>query len=182
MRQFTIDVGNVTVDLAGHYIYHPGTPMGNIAISIQKGVNVTIQNGIIVGFTRGVFFNYPGGSTSNSGNIVQNLRLTNNGVRVTLFNAKGSIVRNNQITGPGSNVASTGIDIEGGGGNLVSANVVSAFGVCVFGEGGNYFTENMVSHAVIGFDLSNTDKYRFNTTFSCTAPFGGGTAVNPENN
>jgi hypothetical protein len=86
-----------------------------------------IKNGIIVGFTRGVFFNYPGGSTSNSGNIVQNLRLTNNGVRVTLFNAKGSIVRNNQITGPGSNVASTGIDIEGGGGNLVSGNVISAF-------------------------------------------------------
>jgi hypothetical protein len=56
------------------------------------------------------------------------------------------------------------------------------FGVCVFAEGGNYFFENMVSNAIIGFDLSGTDKYRFNTTFNCTAPFDGGTAVNAENN
>jgi hypothetical protein len=52
----------------------------------------------------------------------------------------------------------------------------------VFAEGGNYFFENMVSNAIIGFDLSGTDKYRFNTTFNCTAPFDGGTAVNAENN
>jgi hypothetical protein len=51
----------------------------------------------------------------------------------------------------------------------------------VFAEGGNYFFENM-SNAIIGFDLSDTDKYRFNTTFNCTAPFDGGTAVNAENN
>jgi hypothetical protein len=43
-------------------------------------------------------------------------------------------------------------------------------------------SENMVSNAVIGFDLSNTDKYRFNATFNCTAPFVGGTAVNAEHN
>lgn len=91
-------------------------------------------------------------------------------------------MRNNQINGPGSGVPGTGIDIEGGSGNLVNGNVISGFGVCVFGEGGNYFLENMVSNAVIGFDLSGTDKYRFNTTFNCTAAFDGGTAVNAENN
>ena len=83
--------------------------------------------------------------------------------------------------GPGSNVPSTGIDIEGGSGNLVTGNVVSGFGVCVFAEGGNYFLQNMASNAIIGFDLSSTDKYRFNTTFNCTAPFDGGTALNAEN-
>jgi hypothetical protein len=52
----------------------------------------------------------------------------------------------------------------------------------VFGGGGDYFAENMVSNAIIGFDLATADKYRFNTTFNCTAPFDWGTAVNAENN
>jgi hypothetical protein len=30
--------------------------------------------------------------------------------------------------------------------------------------------------------LGGTDKYRFNTTFNCTAPLNGGTALNAENN
>jgi hypothetical protein len=178
-----IRTNHVTLDLAGHYLFNPNPPSSSPlswGVYVENGANVTIQNGIIVNFFHGVFFTYS--TALNSGNVVQNLRLTNPIIGIQLFKAAGSIVRNNQIRGPGSTTSTTGIEIDGGGGNLVSGNVVSDFGVCVFAEGGNYFFENMVSNAIIGFDLSNTDKYRFNTTFNCTAPFDGGTAVNAENN
>jgi Periplasmic copper-binding protein (NosD) len=178
----TIVISNVTLDLGGHFLVNSGHPSSTIGVHAHNAENITIQNGVIVGFTHGVYFNYTGGTTVNSGNIVQNLRFTNNTIGITLFSATASIIRNNQFVGPGSSVASTGIDIEGGSGNLVTGNVVSGFGVCVFAEGGNYFLQNMVSNAVIGFDLSGTDKYRFNTTFNCTASFDGGTALNAENN
>jgi nitrous oxidase accessory protein NosD len=170
-----IVTSNVILDLAGHYIYGSGKPTSNAGIYVQDAWNVTIQNGIVIGFTRGV-------QLARCGNgIVQNLRFNGPLIGVSLFLTSGTIVRNNQLNGPGSN-SGTGIEIQGGKGNQVNQNVVSAFAVCVFAEGGNYFTENMVSNAVIGFDLSNSDKYRFNTTFNCTAPFDGGTAVNAENN
>jgi Periplasmic copper-binding protein (NosD) len=123
----------------------------------------------------------PQNATLNSGNIVQNLRLTNNVVGVTIFNGTTSIVRNNQITNtPGG--FTTGIDIEGGGGNVISGNVIYGVGVGIFCEGNNYAFENTVSNCVIGFDMSGTDKLRFNTTFNCTAPFDGGTLLTSENN
>jgi len=146
---------------------------------VENGANVTIQNGIIIGFYHGVFFTYS--SPLNSGNIVQNLRLTDPVVGITLLNATGSIVRNNQITdNPGS--TTTGIDIEGGGGNVVSGNVIHGTGVGIFTGGNDYAVENIDSNCVIGFDMANSDKYRFNTTFSCTAPFDGGIALTSDNN
>jgi copper-binding protein NosD len=137
---------------------------------------VTIQNGIVFGFTYGIRYNHC------SRGITQNLRLASPQISVSLYFTSGTIIRNNQINGPGASAPATGIDIEGGNGNFVNQNVISNFGVCVFAEGGNYFFENMVSNATIGFDLSTSDKYRFNTTFNCSAPFDGGTAVNAENN
>ena len=172
----SIFTSNVTLDLAGHYIVNSVGPNNDVGIFVQNGANVTIQNGIVYGFRYGVRF------AKCANGIIQNLRLIGPRTGVSLSFTSGTIVRNNQINGPGSGVPGTGIDIEGGSGNLVNGNVISGFGVCVFGEGGNYFFENMVSNAVIGFDLSGTDKYRFNTTFNCTAAFDGGTAVNAENN
>jgi copper-binding protein NosD len=101
-------------------------------------------------------------------------------VGVVLRTVAGSIVRNNQMTSPSP--TGTGIFISGGGGNLVSGNVISGFGIGVFAEGNNYFLENMVSNCNFGFTLSASDKYRFNTTFACTTPFTGGTALTDENN
>jgi parallel beta-helix repeat protein len=96
---------------------------------VTNGANVTIQNGIIVGFLYGVLFNYPGRTPFNSGNIVQNLRVTNATYGVALYDTTGSIVRNNQITASNGGIA---IDIiglgVGPGGNLASGNVVSGFG------------------------------------------------------
>ena len=177
----TIVSSNVTLDLGGHYLYYPGTPTSNVGVYVHNAGNVIIQNGIIAVFHYGIYFDRTGATALNSGNIVQNLRLTNVTDGVFLFTVAGSIVRNNQITSltAGSGV---GIDVEGGGTNLVSGNVISGFQVGVFGGGGNYFLENVVSNAVIGFDLANTDKYRFNTTFNCTGPFDGGVALTDNNN
>jgi nitrous oxidase accessory protein NosD len=170
---------NVTLDLAGHSIYNPGAPTNNnVGVYVQDAWNVTIQNGIIIGFRIGVQFNRCGNG------IAQNLRFLGPRIGLSLFKTSGSIVKNNQMTGEGTSLG-IGVDIEGSKGNLVSGNVISSFQVDVFAEGGNYFTENMVSNAAIGFDLSggpNGDKYRFNTTFNCTASFSGGIPVNSENN
>ncbi len=169
----------MTLDLGGHYLYYPGTPTSNVGVYVHNAGNVIIQNGIIAVFTYGVYFDR--GTALNSGNIVQNLRLTNVTVVVVLFTVAGSIVRNNQIASLTAG-SGTGIYISGSGGNLVSGNVISGFSDGVFGGGGNYFLENMVSNCTDGFFVSATDKYRFNTTFNCTLPFSGGTALTDENN
>jgi hypothetical protein len=111
---------------------------------------------------------------------VENLKLTNVTTGVVLITVAGSIVRNNQITSPSP--AGFGIYIAGSGGNLVSGNVISGFDVGVDAFGNNYCLENMVSNCSFGLALDASDKYRFNTTFNCTTPFSGGTALTDNNN
>ena len=177
----TILSSNVTLDLAGHYLYFPGTPTSNVGVYVHNAGNVIIQNGIIAVFHYGIYIEHTGGTALNTGDIVENLRLTNVNYGVVLTTVAGSIVRNNQITSLTAGLG-IGIDIVGSGGNLVSGNVISGFDVGVDAFGNNYFLENMVSNCVDGFLLSTTDKYRFNTTFNCTTPFSGGTALTDNNN
>jgi len=177
----TILSSNVTLDLAGHYLYFPGTPTSNVGVYVHNAGNVIIQNGIIAVFHYGIYIEHTGGTALNSGNIVQNLRLTNVNDGVVLSTVAGSIVRNNQITSL-HGASGVGIEILGGGGNLVSGNVISGFFDGVFAQGNNYFLENMVSNCSFGFGLSTSDKYRFNTTFNCTTPFTGGIALTDNNN
>jgi hypothetical protein len=111
---------------------------------------------------------------------VENLRLTNVTDGIILITVAGSIVRNNQITS--TSPLGIGIDIFGGGGNLASGNVISGFDTGVAAGSNSYFLENMVSNCIFGFDLDASAKYRFNTTFDCTTPFVGGTALTDNNN
>ncbi len=174
---------NVTLDLGGHYLYFPGTPTSNVGVYVHNAGNVIIQNGIIAAFHYGVYFDRTGGTALNTGNIVQNLRLTNVINGVVLFTVAGSIVRNNQMTSTSNGTSGAGIFIPDGSGNLVSGNVISGFNEGVFAPGEfNYFLENMVSNCNFGFAVSSGDKYRFNTTFNCTTPFSGGVALTDENN
>jgi nitrous oxidase accessory protein NosD len=155
----TILSSNVTLDLAGHYLYFPGTPTSNVGVYVHNAGNVIIQNGIIAVFTYGVYFDRTGGTALNSGNIVQNLRLTNITVGVVLFTVAGSIVRNNQIASLTAG-SGTGIYISGSGGNLVSGNVISGFSEGVFSNGNNYSLENIISNCTDGFSClppTNTD-------------------------
>ncbi len=176
----TIVSSNVTLDLAGHYLYFPGTSSTNVGVYVHNAGNVIIQNGIIAVFHYGIYFDRTGGTALNTGDIVESLRLTNVTYGIILFTVAGSIVRNNQITSTAT--LGIGIDIFGGGGNLASGNVISGFDVGVSAGGDNYFLENMVSNCNFGFDLSASDKYRFNTTFNCSTPFAGGTALTDNNN
>jgi hypothetical protein len=176
----TILSSNVTLDLGGHYLYFPGTPTSNVGVYVHNAGNVIIQNGIIAVFYYGVYIEHTGGTALNSGDIVQDLRVTDVRYGVVLTTVAGSIVRNNQIT---SLTAGSGAGIYSvGGGNLASGNLISGFDEGVFGGGGNYCLENMVSNCAFGLALSASDKYRFNTTFNCTTPFAGGTALTDENN
>ncbi len=177
----TILSSNVTLDLAGHYLYFPGTPTSNVGVYVHNAGNVVIQNGIIAVFTYGVYIEHTGGTALITGDIVENLKLTNVTDGVVLTTIAGSIVRDNQITSTSNGTSGAGIFISGGG-NLVSGNVISGFDEGVFGGGGNYCLENMVSNCSFGLALSGSDKYRFNTTFNCTTPFSGGTALTDNNN
>jgi nitrous oxidase accessory protein NosD len=178
----TILSSNVTLDLGGHYLYFPGTPTSNVGVYVHNAGNVIIQNGIIAVFFYGVYIEHTGGTALNSGDIVQDLRLTNVTYGVILNTVAESIVRNNQITSTSNGTFGFGIEIFNAGGNLVSGNVISGFDLGVFSGGNDYFLENMVSNCSFGFDLNNTDKYRFNTTFNCTTPFTGGVALTDNNN
>src|ERR1700730_14766028 len=94
----TILSSNVTLDLGGHYLYYPGTPSSNVGVYVHNAGNVIIQNGIIAVFFYGVYIEHTGGTALNSGDTVQDLRLTNVTWGVVLATVTGSIVRNNQIT------------------------------------------------------------------------------------
>jgi hypothetical protein len=179
----TILSSNVTLDLGGHYLYFPGTPTSNVGVYVHNAGNVIIQNGIIAVFYYGVYIEHTGGTTLNSGDIVQDLRVTDVRYGVVLSTVAGSVVRNNQITSTSNGTSGFGIDIfSGGSGNLASGNVISGFDVGVFAVGNNYSLENMLSNCTFGFDLAASNKYRFNTTFNCTTPFFGGTALTDNNN
>jgi hypothetical protein len=91
----------------------PSIPISNrllLAIPVRTG-RVAIQADALESFSAG--------TALNSGNIVQNLRLTSVAVGVLLSTATGSIVRNNQMTCV-QIISGNGIEIEGGGGNLLS--------------------------------------------------------------
>jgi nitrous oxidase accessory protein NosD len=176
--------GQTIINSVPYTISAPGTYVlgSNLTYSSAAGAAITILS-IIAVFYYGVYIEHTGGTALNSGDIVQDLRLTNVTWGVVLSTVAGSIVRNNQITSTSNGTSGEGIDIFGGGGNLVSGNVISGFDVGVFAAGGNnYSLENMVSNCAFGFDLSASDKYRFNTTFNCTTPFFGGTALTDNNN
>jgi hypothetical protein len=176
----TILSSNVTLDLGGHYLYFPGTPTSNVGVYVHNAGNVIIQNGIIAVFFYGVYIEHTGGTALNSGDIVQGLRLTNVTFGVVQITIAGSVVRNNQIT---SLTAGSGAGIYlAGSGNLASGNVISGFDVGVEAFGNNYCLENVVSNCTFGLALDTSDKYRFNTTFNCTTPFAGGTALTDNNN
>jgi Periplasmic copper-binding protein (NosD) len=170
--------------MGGHYLSNPGTPSTNVAVQVTNAENVTIQNGIIIGFAYGVYFNYTGGTTNNSGDVVQNLRLKNPVYGIVLAEATGAKVSNNQIT----NSNGTGIygilcsSHPSGGSDVASGNIVSGFNGGILSGGNNYLFENILNNCATGLFMQASDKYRFNTTFNCTTPFNGGTAVTSENN
>jgi hypothetical protein len=172
---------NVTLDLGGHYLYYPGTPTSNVGVYVHNAGNVIIQNGIIAVFTYGVYFNDAGGSTLNSGNIVQNLRLTNPGFGIRFTGVTGSKATNNLITNS-SGFGGYGIFMDGTGGNVASGNIISGFTYGFDTGGNNYLFENTVSNCNTGFNMAASVKYRFNTTLNCMTAFFGGTTLTDENN
>jgi nitrous oxidase accessory protein NosD len=178
----TILSSNVTLDLGGHYLYYPGTPTSNVGVYVHNAGNVIIQNGIIAVFYYGVYIEHTGGTALNTGNIVQNLRLTNVVWGIYLFRVAGSEVTNNQITNSsGTGTGGVGIYIVNGG-NVASENIISGFFDGLYSGGSNYFFENTVSNCTNGLFMNLGDKYRFNTTFNCSTPFSGGTALTDDNN
>ena len=116
---------NVILDLGGHYIFNAVGSNSSIGVYVQNAENVTIQNGTIAGFNYGVYFNYLGGTKLNSGDIVRNLRLTDNLDGIFLVGATLSNVTNNQIINS-SGVGGTGIYIAGGS-NVATGNILNGF-------------------------------------------------------
>jgi hypothetical protein len=171
---------NVILDLGGHYIFNAIASNSSTGVFVQNSQNVTIQNGTIASFNYGVYFNYLGGTKLNSGDIVRNLRLTDNLDGIFLVGATLSNVTNNQIINS-SGVGGTGIYIAGGS-NVATGNIVNGFSAGIASFGNSYLVENTISNCNTGLFMQGSDKYRFNTTFSCNTSFSGGTALTSENN
>jgi nitrous oxidase accessory protein NosD len=171
---------NVILDLGGHYLFNPTASNSSIGVYVQNAENVTIQNGTIVGFNYGVYFNYLGGTKLNSGNIVRNLKLTDNLDGIFLVGATLSKVTDNQIINS-NGVGGTGVYIAGGS-NVASGNIINGFSAGIATFGNSYLFENTISNCNTGLFMQGSDKYRFNTTFSCNIPFSGGTVLTSDNN
>jgi|SRR6266478_3422843 len=79
-------------------------------------------------------------------------------------------------------ITSPGTYVLGANPDVASGNVISGFKGGILSGGNSYLFENILNNCDTGLFMQASDKYRFNTTFNCTTPFNGGTAVTSENN
>ena len=171
----TINASNVLIDLSGFTLKN-GTGTNGGILTTTATTNVTIQDGTISGFTTGV-------GLQGSQQLVQNLRLFNNGNGVEGSSSNFSTIQDCFIVGQGSTIGN-GVVLPSCFGTVVKDNQIASanVGCATVSSGGNSFIANQIANCSTGLLLGTGDKYQGNVTIGCTTPFSGGTAVGDENN
>ncbi len=193
----TFNVGNVTLDFAGHFISNLGAGKGTTAYGLygNNRANITIQNGSIVGFSYAIFLSGDAGNSgNNTGNIVQNMRLPSNTTYgIGLFNPTTCRVENCQVNKTGGSTASSGqagIGIFVSGGSvLIRNNQIStitgtdgstdSYGILAYGSSRHFVVGNQIDTCMVG--VATQGKYKNNLTANCTTPFVSGTDAGGNN-
>ena len=191
----TINASNVTIDMNGFAITKNQT--GNtphcFGIYALNRANITVKNGLIFGFYEGIRFDFIEGGNTNSNHLVDGVRFTNEqAFGIVLIQTTNSLIQNCAMASTGFDTSGNVVSGFGAGIDLaVNAGVANALinnriikslqaGIETKGGqalGGTYLEGNLSSKSAIGFDLSPNDKYRNNTTISCTLPFSANGAV-----
>ena len=170
----TVDASDVVIDLNGFTLKN-GTGKNNGILTASAAMNVTIQHGTITGFSTAV-------EVQGSEQLVQNLRLFNNGNSIDASSSNFSTIQNCFIVGLNMNTDS-GIVLVSCSGTVVKNNQIASAGTgCeTMTTGGNSFIANQIANCSTGLLLGTGDKYQGNVTNGCTTPFSGGTAIGQEN-
>ena len=174
----TINAGNVTLDLQGHYLSGPVSGTNNVdGIIAQERANVTIRNGTVAHCHYGINLEGNGGSTTNNLNhILDSLRVSHCDDGIILDYAPGSTVTNCKFT----QISSSGVLVHGPG-STVQGCVLSQIGsVGVLLDAGSFALQNSISNAPYGVLYG---LYKDNVASGCATPFaygtdGGGNASN----
>jgi hypothetical protein len=170
----TVNTHNVTIDLNGHYLTcTAGSSNTATGIFANNKADIRVRNGEIVGFNRGIGFDYPGSGTNfNFGHAIDVVGFYNNQYGVWLHQSLGSIVRNCIFIG-----GTAGVDFFNGTGNRAVSNVANGVAFAFFSDGTDYFDSNYADHCTSGVEATSaTTRLRFNTTTNCTTGIAGGTS------
>ncbi len=190
----TFNVGNVTLDFAGHFIsgLGAGSNTGAYGLYGSNRANITVQNGSIVGFFYGIYFN---GSNStganNTGNVITNMRLPSNTLYgINLIYPTTCRVENCQINKTGGSTAingfatdAVGIALTGGSAvlrnnqisTITGVNGGNGVGIQCFTSATHFIVGNQIDTCTVGVRMdTGGGKRQDNLTANCTTAFDGG--------
>lgn len=177
-----IAASNVTLDFQDHYITGEiGTwASSNLGIQADNQANITIKNGTITGFHRGVELIGTAGSSSNSNNVVDSMRVSFIEVGVLVSSGRSCRIENCQVSTTATTFggAYIGILVQG---DDVSATLVRNSQVSM-GLGGSWaiWARGTANAFIVGNQVQNSlygvegGKYQNNLTYNCMHPFVGG--------
>lgn len=188
----TFNVGNATLDFAGHYISNLAAGNGTTAYGLygNNRANITVQNGTVVGFAIGIYFNGDAASSggNNTGNVITNMRLPSNTyIGIDILNPTTCRVENCQINKTGGSTSFNGptystLVVDGSvvlRNNQVSAlgptSGLSRYGIYCISSTKHFVIGNQIDSCDVGLLMdNNAGKRQDNLTANCTTPFQGG--------
>lgn len=194
----TINVANVTLDFAGHYISGPvgmETTSTLIGVNSADHANLVIQNGTISHCYEGIILAGSGTGSANYNQLVQNMLITNTShIGINYLTALNSRIVDNVITNiggatPTNGTGNYGVFVQGNPGSFtIEHNVIGGItgpngstspnlsaGVYVNGTSALLSRNKFFSSGGgIYFTSTALGKFQDNLTINVTTPFTNG--------
>lgn len=140
----TIAASNVVLDLNGFSLDGSGAGMGTTAngIKAERQQNVTVKNGIVRGFYLGIYFADDSPYTTSRASVIEEIRADKNTFMGIFIQGKGSVIRNNIVSGTGgttntgSDAATVGIGTQGADTRVLGNDVTDLASVGAYAGAG----------------------------------------------
>src|SRR5688572_9940499 len=152
----------VILDLNGFWInnFPAGTSTQAIGIASTNRKDITIRNGIVRGFSVGIQFV----GTAASGHVIENMHLDSNRYNgIYIEDAKGVVVRNNNIQNTVVSNSTIGILLSGAKNITIQDNVVNSIGGGAGGYGIYAYVSDLVE--ILNNSVLNTMGTSSNAVF-----------------
>jgi hypothetical protein len=186
----TVNTDNCTIDFDGFVISYAGKGKNACSGIVSKNhANLTVRNGTITGFSTGVTLGGVIGG-NNTCALVENLRISQGVIGISLENSSNAVVRGCQIysmsypdlvaTKGVPSFVSQGISSTGGIGNVITKNqickILQGCGISLGDNSMDVVDENILSqvlYAIVADSLGAKIKNNTATAVSSTTYSGG---------